>query len=97
MNTRIAVLALALAAACCPKPGLGAQENLLINPSFEQTTDGRAAGWSWNHSWYAQPKNKGLATVSLDPTVFHGMGQRSIKIHGQGNHRIRRCTVLGGK
>ncbi len=70
-------------------PLLHAGENLLKNPSFEQTTpDGRVAGWSWNHPWYAQPKEKGLAVVRIDEAVFQGMGHRSIQIVGRGNRGL---------
>jgi len=66
----------------------GMAQSVLKNGAFEDTTDGKPAGWTTGHPWYAKPKGSGLAKVELDTSVFQGPGHHSLRITGAGNRGI---------
>lgn len=66
-------------------------ENLLRNPSFEETDDGGIADWgSSGMGWYEEPRGAGLSPVSADNVIFQGAGQRSARIDGNGKRGVLR-------
>ena len=77
-----------------------AAKSLIQNGSFEDvliTADGREApkGWSLSAAWFAEPKDKGLAPVSLDETNVY-RGARAACITGRGNRGMLWQAVTKG-